>query len=546
MARHIPKRVDNALLAPCLAPTTAAARWTPSAYEPSAGLELQRQWQAWRERIVGSEQNAAFRLGFRLAEPPTGDDSSDRGDSHEDNWRLHFVAIAADDPSHHLPLADYWAATESERAQHRARFGADFEQYLLLNLGLAARMVPMLWGGLDSAEPQSVALDLDDAFEVDPKHALAAMLERLRDHSQLQPVDNPSGLHADLRDYQKRGLAWLGFLEGLGLNGCLADDMGLGKTMQVIARLLQERVGPDPIPPTLLVAPTSVIGNWQKEVQRFAPGFSAWIHHGAKREQDTEAFRVQAAEHDLVITSYALVRRDQRVLTGVDWHRVVLDEAQNIKNPKADQTRAVLKLPSRNRLALTGTPVENRIIDLWSIFNFVNPGYLDTQPRFRKRFELPVQRDDNPVQTAILKRLVEPFILRRVKTDKSIIADLPDKLEAIAYCNLSREQLRAALSQTPLGHALQGLTDTGTPEPLPTDSYFTRPQTTPTSPDYQAFWHGAKRLPRELPAMRPAELPAIVIRKGGDYPAFWDKDASFIEVMEELYLRVREKSKTRL
>ncbi len=573
------KRVDATLLAPCLAPSADAARWATAAPNPAAGLELQRQWQAWRERILGSEQAAAFRLGFRLAEPPddaTGDQGSDPNDGHQDDWRLHFVAIAADDPSHQLPLADYWAATESERAQHCSRFGADFEQYLLLNLGLAARMVPMLWGGLDSAEPQSVVLDLDgafdflkesawvledagynvivpawwtpkgrqrvklrlrpsagkagksagsspgaghvnlsnliqyrydlaigdqiltpeewqqlveaktplvrfrgqwveldrdkmqemlefwrehggetpsmslteilqrsaedDAFEVDPEHALAAMLERLRDQSQLQPVDNPPGLQADLRDYQKRGLAWLGFLEGLGLNGCLADDMGLGKTMQVIARLVQERAGPDPVAPTLLVAPTSVIGNWQKEVQRFAPGLSTWIHHGAKREQDAKAFRAQAAEHDLVITSYALVRRDQKLLAGIDWHRVVLDEAQNIKNPKADQTRAVLKLPSRHRLALTGTPVENRLTDLWSIFNFVNPGYLDTQARFRKRFELPVQRDNNPVQTAILKRLVEPFILRRVKTDKSIIADLPDKLEAIAYCNLSREQ----------------------------------------------------------------------------------------------------------
>ena len=585
------KRVDNSLLAPCLASTTAVARWTPSGPEATAGLEQHRQWQAWRERILGSEQTAAFRLGFRLAEPPMDDESDDakdpnsdqdsdpgsnQRDSHADNWRLHFVAIAADDPSHHLALADYWAASKSERATHRSRFGADFEQHLLLNLGLAARMVPMLWGGLDSAEPQSVALDLDgafgflkesawvledagysvivpawwtpkgrqrvklrlrpssgkaaastgsnpgashvnlsnliqyrydlaigdqtltpeewqqlveaktplvrfrgqwveldrdkmqemlafwrehgeespnmslqeilqrtaedEAFEVDPDAALSRMLERLRDQSQLQPAANPAGLQADLRDYQKRGLGWIGFLEGLGLNGCLADDMGLGKTMQVIARLLQERAGSDPVAPSLLVAPTSVIGNWQKEVERFAPSLSTWIHHGSKREQDTKAFRAQAAEHDLVITSYALVRRDQKLLAGVDWHRVVLDEAQNIKNPKAEQTRAVLKLQSQHRLALTGTPVENRLTDLWSIFNFVNPGYLDTQPRFRKRFELPVQRDNNPVQTATLKRLVEPFILRRVKTDKSIIADLPDKLEAIAYCNLSREQ----------------------------------------------------------------------------------------------------------
>ncbi len=580
------RRLDHTLLAPCVASEAANARWTPVGPWPAAAQEKQRQWLAWRARILGGEQAAAFRLGFRLEEPVAGatgalvTDPTDHGrgaaaNDLEDNWRLHFVAIAADDPSHQLPLADYWSASKSERVAHQARLGADFERGLLLNLGLAARMVPMLWGGLDSAEPQSVALTLDaafsflteaawvledagyrvivpawwtpkgrqrvklrlrpssskaaasgsspsaghvslgnliqyryelaigdqtlsaeewqqlveaktplvrfrgqwveldrdkmqemlafwrehggetpsmsmqeilqrtaldDAFEVDPDAALATMLERLRDQSRLQPVETPAGLDAQLRDYQQRGLAWLGFLEGLGLNGCLADDMGLGKTMQVIARLVQEREGAEPVAPTLLVAPTSVIGNWRKEVERFAPSLATFLHHGAGREKDAKAFCARAAEHDLVITSYALVRRDQRLLTGIHWHRVVLDEAQNIKNPKADQTRAVLKLPGRHRLALTGTPVENRLTDLWSIFNFINPGYLDTQARFRKRFELPVQRDNNPVQTATLKRLVEPFILRRVKTDKAIIADLPDKLEAIAYCNLSREQ----------------------------------------------------------------------------------------------------------
>lgn len=148
----------------------------------------------------------------------------------------------------------------------------------------------------------------------------------------------------------------------------------------------------------------------------------------------------------MVITSYALARRDRKLLTALDWHRVVLDEAQNIKNPKAAQTKAVLALKAGHRLALTGTPVENRLTDLWSIFNFINPGYLGTQTRFRNQFELPVQRDNDPAQTATLKRLVEPFILRRVKTDRTIIADLPDKVEAIQYCNLSREQ--AALYET--------------------------------------------------------------------------------------------------
>jgi SNF2 family DNA or RNA helicase len=164
------------------------------------------------------------------------------------------------------------------------------------------------------------------------------------------------------------------------------------------------------------------------------------IHHGPQRERDAQAFQQAAGGQALVITSYALVRRDQALLSALDWHRVVIDEAQNIKNPAAAQTKAVNKLRARHRLALTGTPVENRLMDLWSIFNFINPGYLDTQARFRKRFELPVQRDNDPVQTATLKRLVEPFILRRVKTDKTIIRDLPDKLEAIQYCNLGREQ----------------------------------------------------------------------------------------------------------
>lgn len=139
-------------------------------------------------------------------------------------------------------------------------------------------------------------------------------------------------------------------------------------------------------------------------------------------------------------STWVLPRKDQALLSSIDWHRVVLDEAQNIKNPKAAQTKAVRKLPAEHRLALTGTPVENRLGDLWSLFQFLQPGYLGTQARFRKTFELPVQRDKDPAQTAILKTLVQPFILRRVKTDKAIISDLPDKLEAPQYCQLSREQ----------------------------------------------------------------------------------------------------------
>ncbi|MGZ8172506.1 DEAD/DEAH box helicase [Methylobacter sp.] len=279
----------------------------------------------------------------------------------------------------------------------------------------------------------------EDNFELDVHDSLAQMLAKLSDNSQLELIDNPDKLNAELRDYQKRGVAWLLYLESLGLNGCLADDMGLGKTMQVISVLVMEHEQTKP-GPTLLIAPTSVIGNWQKEIEKFAPHLTTLIHHGSEREQDVDAFKQLCLQHDLLITSYTLARKDSKLLGALHWRRIVLDEAQNIKNPKAAQTTAILKLKADSRLALTGTPVENRLMDLWSIFNFLNPGYLGKQAQFRKTYELPVQRDNDPIQSAILKKLIQPFILRRLKTDKTIIKDLPDKIENKIYCNLSKEQ----------------------------------------------------------------------------------------------------------
>jgi len=278
-----------------------------------------------------------------------------------------------------------------------------------------------------------------DSFELDVHDSLAQMLAKLSDNSQLEPIANPEKLNAELRDYQKRGVAWLRYLENLGLNGCLADDMGLGKTMQVISLLILEREHTQP-GPTLLIAPTSVIGNWQKEIEKFAPHLTTLIHHGSEREQNVDAFKQLCSQHDLLISSYTLARKDSKLLGALHWRRIVLDEAQNIKNPKAAQTKALLKLEADSRLALTGTPVENRLMDLWSIFNFLNPGYLGKQAQFRKTYELPVQRDNDPIQSAILKKLIQPFILRRLKTDKSIIKDLPDKIDNKIYCNLSKEQ----------------------------------------------------------------------------------------------------------
>ncbi|MBD1853406.1 DEAD/DEAH box helicase [Cyanobacteria bacterium FACHB-502] len=281
--------------------------------------------------------------------------------------------------------------------------------------------------------------------QVDRNDALSQMLANLGDKTQLQPINDPKYLQGQLREYQKRGVSWLQYLEELGLNGCLADDMGLGKTIQVIARLLQERELAQKnriktLPPTLLIAPTSVVGNWHREIQKFAPKLKAIVHHGNQRTKASEAFQQTCLEHDLIITSFTLARKDIRLLTSVDWHRVVLDEAQNIKNPKADLTKSILKLTALHRLALTGTPIENRLLDLWSIFNFLNPGYLGNQTQFRRSFELPIQKHSDLRQSETLKKLVEPFILRRVKTDQAIIKDLPDKVEQKLYCNLTKEQ----------------------------------------------------------------------------------------------------------
>jgi SNF2 family DNA or RNA helicase len=282
--------------------------------------------------------------------------------------------------------------------------------------------------------------EADEALEVERDATLERMLEQLRDTTRLTPVEELTGFEGTLREYQKRGVAWLSFLEQVGLNGCLADDMGLGKTIQVIARLVQERQADTPVAPTLLIAPTSVLGNWQKEVSRFAPQLRSQVHHGGTRIQESKAFKQAAAEVDVLITSYTLVRKDAKLFNGVNWQRIVLDEAQNIKNPKTAQTKAILKLKAQHRLALTGTPIENRLLDLWSIFNFLNPGYLGKQNQFRKSFEVPIQRNNSVREATTLKNLVEPFILRRLKTDKSIIKDLPDKIEQKVYCNLTKEQ----------------------------------------------------------------------------------------------------------
>lgn len=263
------------------------------------------------------------------------------------------------------------------------------------------------------------------------------LMEELTDRRQLSPVPVPGEFTGVLRPYQKAGLSWLAFLHRYGLGACLADDMGLGKTIQTIALLLHKRNG-RPHKPALLICPMSVVSNWQHEVARFAPSLRVMVHHGGKRAK--EDFAGLANQHDLVITSFALLPRDEKHLAGVQWGDVIVDEAQNIKNPDTKQARAVRTLPAQNRLALTGTPVENRLSELWSILHFLNPGYLGTKSEFQERFARPIERAEDSDAASRLKSLVGPFILRRVKTDPSVIADLPAKNEMKVFCPLTKEQ----------------------------------------------------------------------------------------------------------
>ncbi|WP_435593510.1 DEAD/DEAH box helicase [Nocardia sp. bgisy118] len=269
----------------------------------------------------------------------------------------------------------------------------------------------------------------------------AELLDRGHD---AEPVPAPSGLKAQLRPYQLRGLSWLVTMSRMGCGAILADDMGLGKTVQVLALLVHEREQSADPGPTLLVCPMSVVGNWQREAERFAPDLRVLVHHGAGRRGGAE-LNAAVAEADLVLTTYSLLARDIEALSKQDWERVVLDEAQHIKNAGTRQARAARALRARHRLALTGTPVENRLEELRSILDFAMPKLLGSPQTFRARFAVPIEREGDQNAISRLRFVTHPFVLRRVKTDPSVISDLPEKLEMTVRANLTVEQ--AALYQ---------------------------------------------------------------------------------------------------
>jgi SNF2 family DNA or RNA helicase len=320
-----------------------------------------------------------------------------------------------------------WVQVNSEEIQA----ALDFWKHKAAEQGTLREVVQMALGARESLGGLRVG-------GVTAEGWVEELLGQLQGRVSFAELPAPGAFHGTLRPYQVRGYSWLAFLSRWGLGACLADDMGLGKTVQTLALLQRDREAGESRP-VLLICPTSVVGNWKKEAERFTPELPVLIHHGGQRARG-DAFRKKVEPFALVLSSYALLYRDREIFEKVDWAGVVLDEAQNVKNPETKQAQAARALKAGYRVALTGTPVENHVGDLWSILEFLNPGLLGTQAEFRRRFFVPIQAQRDADAAERLKRLTGPFLLRRLKTDKSIIADLPEKLEMKVFCNLTREQ----------------------------------------------------------------------------------------------------------
>lgn len=288
-------------------------------------------------------------------------------------------------------------------------------------------------GTLEAAEAlRAVLTGMHQGVPVVADARLELVIDALR-----APPDRPvpAALQATLRPYQQKGYAWLSCLGDLGLGACLADDMGLGKTVQLIAHLV-ERHGQGRGLPSLVVCPTSVLGNWAKELARFAPHLQVVRHHGLQRDLG------DAVGADVVLTTYGLLARDVEAMAEVSWEVFALDEAQAIKNPDSQRAKAAGQLKARHRVALSGTPVENRLEELWSLMHFLIPGLLGSRGGFRRTVAIPVERFGDEDVAERLKLGVSPFLMRRVKTDPNVVDDLPDKVERREYCGLSAEQAR--------------------------------------------------------------------------------------------------------
>jgi SNF2 family DNA or RNA helicase len=269
---------------------------------------------------------------------------------------------------------------------------------------------------------------------------LENLLHNLEQARAIESRPLPTNFIGDLRPYQSRGHAWMHFLVDQGFGACLADDMGLGKTVQAITVMLDWKKQRPNGTAILIVCPVSVLGNWRRELNRFAPELRVTMHHGKGRAETADDFRKALANNDILLTSYNLLQRDEEIMQEVTFEGVILDEAQNIKNPTTRQSQVARALRGHFRLALTGTPLENRPLDLWSIMDFLNEGLLGSRTQFMQTLEHPIVKQRRAGSMSALARLVRPFVLRRLKIDPEIVADLPEKTEQIVTATLSREQ----------------------------------------------------------------------------------------------------------
>ncbi|OGC51128.1 hypothetical protein A2982_02990 [candidate division WWE3 bacterium RIFCSPLOWO2_01_FULL_39_13] len=319
-------------------------------------------------------------------------------------------------------------------------------EFIYLNEAEINSLLKTIQSSPKASQTELMRALLSGEYQGSPIELTAGLTQELNRLKQFPTLPPPKNLQTTLRDYQTRGMAWLFHNAKLGFGSLLADDMGLGKTVQIISLLLIFKQRQMLEKPALVVVPTSLINNWQREIAKFAPDLKVALYHGQKRNWDQ-------TEVDVWLTSFGLVRRDVSRFETHQWSLLTVDEAQNIKNPHVIQTKAVKKIKADYKIALTGTPVENHLSDYWSILDFLMPGFLMNLTEFRDQIARPIEVDRNQQALAYFKKLTEPFIMRRLKTDKSIISDLPDKIVIEQYCTLTADQ--ASLYQATVDQMLR-------------------------------------------------------------------------------------------
>ena len=391
----------------------------PDWYTRAAKLKIKRNLVTIEDSLGFLQADTLFDFKWEIA---LGNNTLDREAFEE--------IVARKQPL--VQIAGEWVALDERQIQAAQKFFEDQPADGEMNLFDALHATSNKTASSDYDGIEVSALELDKQVN--------KLLNKLRKPTRAKKVKPPKALKATLRPYQEKGLGWLAQMRQSGLGACLADDMGLGKTIQTIAMWLYEREKLGVTGPALLICPTSVVGNWIHEIEKFGPSLRVVAHHGPNRLSGAE-FTSAIKELDVIVTSYALLTRDKDDLLDVRWDSVTLDEAQNIKNPSTKQAQAARKLKAGFKLALTGTPVENRLSELWSIFQFLNPGYLGSRRAFTSSFATPIERHNDKAAAEQLRQLVAPFILRREKSDPKVIQDLPDKYENRVYCTLSTEQV---------------------------------------------------------------------------------------------------------